>query len=239
MMKRINWDYLNNASNHRKLLQYLGEFVTNNRKARIEEVLANRTRKLTIVLEDIYKPHNASAVLRTAECFGVQDIHLVEQNHEYAVNPYVTRGAASWLTLHRYNNPTVNNISACMDDLRKGGYGILATSVNPKAESIENVQPARKTAVIFGTEYEGISSYVQQHADGFIKIPMLGFTESYNLSVSVAIILQMLMPQIRKLDNWNLSEDEKDELRLDWYRQIVKNSEIHIKRFNELNKSGF
>lgn len=224
---------MNKDKHHLELLKYLSEFVTANKKDKIEHVLSERTRAFTVVLEDLFKPHNASAVLRTCECYGVQDVHIVEQNHQYSVNPYVTRGAAKWMTLHRYDDPEASNVANCFEALKDKGYRILATSVDPQATKLQDVEVTGKMALVFGTEFDGITKYVKTHADELVYIPMLGFTDSFNISVSAAIALERLMPEVRKLRDWRLEEEEKEDLRLNWYQIIVKNADIHVKKFNE------
>ena len=108
----------------------------------------------------------------------------------------------------------------------------MATSVSPEAVPISEIDVADKLAFVFGTELTGISKHVESEADALVRIPMYGFTESLNLSVSAAICLNELIPQVRgsKL-NWQLTEAEKSALRLDWYRKIVKGSAIIEKQF--------
>jgi len=85
-----------------ELLKHLQQFVTEDKLRRIDYVIKDRTRHLTIVLEDIYQPHNASAVLRSCECFGIQDLHVIEQEKQYKPNPEIALGASQWLTIHRH-----------------------------------------------------------------------------------------------------------------------------------------
>lgn len=210
-------------------IQVLEPYVTANKKQLIKEVLARRTRYLTVVLEDIYKPHNASAVIRTCECLGVQDLHVIENVEEYHVNPYVVRGASQWLTLRHYKEQE-NNTVDCLQSLKSNGYQIVATSVGEDAISLDDFQLSRKSAFVFGNEHSGVSKEVLEQADVKLKVPMFGFTESYNLSVSAAIILNQSRLQIEKsLINWHLSEPEMEELRLVWYKEIVKNSDIILR----------
>ncbi|MDO8967820.1 RNA methyltransferase [Algoriphagus sp.] len=217
------------------LLDYLGRFITEHKKGVIEQVLSKRTKYLTVVLEDIFKPHNASAVIRTCDCFGLQDIHVIEKTNQYKVNPFVTRGASQWVDLHKYFQAGKNAVETCFDTLRKNGYKIYGTSPASTSISIYDLQPTEKLALVFGNEHEGISEDVKAKADGLVHIPMLGFTDSYNISVAASIFLYDL---VKKADSLNipdfyLSEEEKNMLRMKWYRSIVKNSEIHEKVFRK------
>ena len=114
-----------------QLVAYLGQYITAHKKSAIERVLAQRTRFFTVVLEDIFKPHNASAVLRTCDCFGIQDIHLIEKTDTYKVNPFVTRGAAQWVDLHKYYTQEGSAVDDCFGRLRSKGYAIYGTSPAP------------------------------------------------------------------------------------------------------------
>ena len=225
-------DSLNSIEYQKALLAYLSDYVTENKKERFEAVLGQRTRFLTVVLEDLFKAHNASAVMRTAEGLGLQDIHVVEQRNAYDYNPYVLRGAGKWLTLHKYNR-TEQNMKLCFDHLKSQGYQILATSPHEYAKDYREFEIKQKTAVVFGAEETGISDYVREHADGFVQIPMRGFTESFNISVSAAIVLEDFNRQIRSLENIGLTSDEIFALKLEWYKKMVPNVDTHIRSFNK------
>lgn len=211
---------------HQQVIEILEEFVSKNKQTHIDRVLANRTRHVTLVFEDIDKPHNVSAVLRTAECMGVQDLHFIKNKNSYSVNPGITQGAAKWVTMHHHNHSD-NNIDACYNHLKSDGYQIYATSLHDISHSIDEIDPKQKTAIVFGTEAEGISEEAGKKADSFVHIPMHGFTESFNLSVSAAICLTVLRS---KLKEWPpLEEQEKLVLRSEWYRKIVREADLILK----------
>ncbi|UXP31681.1 RNA methyltransferase [Reichenbachiella agarivorans] len=216
----------------RKLIEYLDQYITDNKKQKFDQVLNERTRQLTVVLEDIFKTHNASAVLRTTECMGLQDVHIVEQVNKFDFNPYVLRGAAKWVTVHHYKDEAQLNIKCCYDQLRNEGYKIYATSPH-HAVDYRNVDLSGKIAVVFGAEETGISDYARDHADALISIPMMGFTESYNISVSAGIIMEFYNHAIRKSDGWQLSEEEKFSLLTEWYQKVVPKIDVHLKHFNQ------
>src|ERR1700747_928393 len=155
----------------KELIEYLSGFVSENRRKKFENVIRWRTRHLTIALEDIYQSHNASAVLRSCDCFGVQDIHIIENRNKYDVDPDVALGSSKWLTLHKYNGEE-NNTVACIDSLKKKGYRIIATTPHEKDSNIEDLDVNEKICLFFGTELKGISDIVRKRADGFVKIPM-------------------------------------------------------------------
>ncbi len=214
-----------------QIISILSSFVSEHKQRLIEEVLAKRTRHLTFVFEDIDKPHNVSAVLRTAEIMGLQDMHFIKNQNDYHVNPEITQGAAKWLTLHHHNEKqSTDNIDAAFSKLRSEGYQIFATSLGEGAMPVGDIDTSKKTAIVFGTEAIGITPHVAEHADGLVQIPMRGFTESFNLSVSAAIILTTLMKNYSP--DWALSEEEKLELKAEWYRKIVREADKILARAN-------
>ena len=220
-----------------ELIEYLAGFMTEARKEKIEQVLSERTRHLTVVLEDIYHPHNASAIIRNCECFGIQDMHVIEKKFIYKPNKDVVRGSLKWVKLHHHRD-TDNNTLDCVKELKKNGYKIAATSLQEDTVSLEDLPVDHKLAIVFGTEDNGVSAELLEHADYTVKIPMCGFTQSLNVSVSAALCIQELSNRLKKTDiQWQLTDDEKNELRLDWYKQSVRSPDHILKRYNE-NKQG-
>jgi len=216
----------------RQLISYLREFATQSRIDTFERVLANRTRYITVALENIFQSHNASAVLRTMECFGIQDIHIIENDYEYQVNPDIALGSSKWLSLTRYNEQA-NNTADAIAQLRRSGYRIVATSPHADGTFLEDFDLSTgRAAFFFGTEMEGLSDIVLEQADEFVQIPIYGFTESFNISVSVAITLHHLSRALRRTGvPWELTESENDVLRFEWLKTSVKHSDLLINRY--------
>jgi tRNA (guanosine-2'-O-)-methyltransferase len=209
----------------RNLVARLADLVTLQRLARMETVLAARTRHLTVVFEDVYHPHNASAVLRTCECLGVQDVHIVEGHKRFRPNVEIVHGAARWLTLHRWRKPNGNDIRSCLAALRTQGYRVVATSPREDALPLGEVPLEQPLAVCFGTEETGLTPDVLAAADLCAQIPMPGFTRSLNVSVTAALVLYDLTTRLRARDlPWPLSEAERDELRLFWLADDGRNA---------------
>jgi tRNA (guanosine-2'-O-)-methyltransferase len=220
-----------------ELYDYLCGFITENRRQRFEEVIAFRTRHITMVLEDIFQPHNASAVLRSCDCFGIQDVHIIENKNKYHINPDVALGASNWLSLHQYNQ-NENNTQACITALKKKGYRVMAASPHKNDCSLDTMDLNKKTALLFGTEMSGLSEEALQQADGFFKIPMFGFTESFNISVSAAISLFAVTDRLRKSTiNWKLGKDEEIDIKIEWVKNSLKNADGIEKKFFEKIKS--
>jgi tRNA (guanosine-2'-O-)-methyltransferase len=216
-----------------KVFQHLSQFVSDHKKGFIEKVLSQRTRYVTVVLENIYQSQNASAAVRTCECMGLQDIHIVEDTAKYHLNIRVLKGSYKWMDLHRYRARHVNNTEICFQSLREQGYRILVADPAEDGVSIDEVDVfAGKMALVFGNELRGASDYSLSHGDQKVRIPMFGFTESLNVSVSVAISLNTILQRLRRSGTLTgLSEAEKDSIRLSWYRKIVRRSDVVEREF--------
>jgi tRNA (guanosine-2'-O-)-methyltransferase len=201
-------------------LEWFSQFVTDNKKRKIDQVLEHRTRRLTLVLEDIFQPHNASATLRTAEILGIQDIHIIENNNSYNINPDVVLGSAKWVDLHRYNQQS-NNTTACIAGLKEQGYTIVAATPHQKSVGLDDLDLSHKHAIMFGTELTGLSDLALAQADLYLQLPMYGFTQSFNISVTVAMVLSYLVKQLHENhENWTITHKEKNALTLSWYKKI-------------------
>ncbi len=220
-----------------ELIKYLSEFVTKNKNNLFQKNIQWRTRYLTVVLEDIYQPHNASAVLRTCDCFGIQDVHIIENQNEYNVNPDIALGSNQWLTLNRYNSEGNNTVST-IKELKKKGYRIIATTPHTNDTNLNDFDLNKgKAALCFGTEQRGLSNTLMDLADEFVKIPMYGFTESFNISVSAAIILSNLTTKLHNSKiKWQLSEDDKNTTLINWYRNTIKDDTGVINNFKNSKK---
>lgn len=221
-----------NDFKNKDLLTYLEGMVTENRKELFKKVLDNRTRHFTVVLEDIYQQHNSSAVVRSCDIFGVQDVHVIENKYNSKVSRHVAKGSQKWLTFHNYNDDT-DNTDDCIKALRKSGYQIIATTPHNDSCLLQDFDITKKSAFVFGVEKEGVSEEVMEQADGYLKIPMVGFTESLNISVAAAIILENLGTRLRTSGlDWQLSKEEKELLYQDWIEKTIKNVNKIKERFN-------
>lgn len=217
-----------------ELIDYLRDFVTEERWDTLNGVLSERTRHITVVLEDIYQSHNASAVLRSCDCFGIQDVYIIENDHDFSLSKGVTIGSDRWLSLHKYRAEGRDNTLNCFEDLRNQGYRIIATTPHEEDVTIDQLPVDSKTALVFGAELPGLSERAKQNADGFVKIPIYGFSESYNVSVSAALCLYELTKRMRQNedpDYWQLNEKEKTDLRLDWLEKSIRASEQLKQKF--------
>lgn len=214
-------------------LEYLEGFLTDNRKENFLKVLKNRTNHFTVVVEDVFQMHNASAVMRSCEVFGVQNMNVIEQRFGKRIDKQIAMGAQKWVDITPFDS-----VSNCIDALKSKGYQIIATTPHTDDCNLEDFDFSKPSALCFGTEKEGLSEEIMQKADGFLKIPMVGFTESLNISVSAAIILQNLTNRLRNSDiPWQLTEEQILEKRLDWARKSIKDiKRIEARYFEEKGK---
>lgn len=211
------------------LLKYLEGFISENRKQRFIDVLENRTKHFTIAMEDVYQLHNTSAVMRSCEVFGIQELHVIEDKFSKTIDKKIAMGAQKWVDMHEYDNAT-----SCLKNLKERGYQIIATTPHNDSCLIHEFDITKPSAIFFGTEKDGLSDEIMNNANGYLKIPMVGFTESLNISVSAAIIIQDITNRLRNSTiNWKLSEEEIFEKRLDWTRKTIKDIDFVESKFYE------
>lgn len=212
-----------------QLFEYLQSFLTPRRKALFKKILAQRTNHFTVVTEDVYQLHNTSAVLRSCEVFGIQNMHVIEERLGKRVDREIAMGAQKWVTTHRHSNA-----KDCIAKLRKEDYQIVATTPHGGTLQLQEFDVHKKSALFFGTEKEGISESILAEADCSLTIPMYGFTESLNISVSAAIILQTLVTKMRTQEiAWQLTEVAQKELEIAWTKASIKNIDAIIERYYE------
>ena len=206
-------------------LAFLENILTDNRKERFQNVLENRTKHFTVAVEDIFQMHNTSAVMRSCEIFGIQELNVIEQRYGKSIDKEIAMGAQKWVDINKFET-----VTDCLKTMKSKGYQIIATTPHENDCLLDDFDISKPSALFFGTERDGLSEEIIQAADGFLKIPMVGFTESLNISVSAAIIIQNLMNRLRNSDiNWQLSEEEILEKRMAWAKNSIKD----IKRIEE------
>lgn len=209
------------------LLTYLETFITPDRIDRFKAVLAERTKYITVAIEDVFQMHNASAVLRSCDVFGIQNVHIIEAKFAQDLDKNIAMGAEKWVDIERYSSSKF-----CVKRLREQGYTIVATTPHTESCLLEKFKITDKTALFFGTEKEGLSEVVMNEADAKLKIPMSGFSESLNISVSAAIILYDLTQKLKRSDiSWQLTDTEILEKRLDWTKKTIKSVEEIMERY--------
>ncbi len=213
------------------LLSYLETYITPERLKRFNDVLSERTNYITVAIEDVFQMHNASAVIRSCDVFGIQKAHIIEDRFGQRLDKNIAMGAQKWVDIERYAT-----VKSCIRDLQGDGYKIIATTPNNDSTLLEDFKLENKIALFFGTEKEGLSPEVLEHADCTLKIPMAGFSESLNISVSAAILLYNLTLQLKKSNLlWHLTEKEILEKRFDWTKKSIKSIDEIIERYRKEN----
>lgn len=209
---------------NKELLSELYRFISPSKREMLERISSERTKYLTVVLEDIVKEFNSSAVMRSCDCFGIQELNIIAENQEFEIQRDIAKGSGNWIDIDSYsgNNSPGNQ---CISSLKAKGYRIIATS--PHAEkTINEISIDQPIALVFGTERDGISESIVSHADELVKIPMYGFTESFNISVSAALILNQLRNRLEASElQWKLSNEEQTKLKIKWCTKIIRNGE--------------
>lgn len=214
-----------------KILEEFYKIITPNKIEMFDRLAAERTNYLTVAMENIYQEHNASAVVRTCDCFGIQSLHVIEKDNEYKIQRDIALGAARWTDMHSYKEGD-RVTEDCIANLKAQGYKVIATTPHTE-NTIYNLDLSQPVALVFGTERRGISDEVKALADDFVKIPMYGFTESFNISVSVAIILSALRQRLEESNfEWKLTPKEQVDLKIEWCKRILNGGdkiEAHFK----------
>ncbi|OHE70786.1 MAG: hypothetical protein A2007_05410 [Verrucomicrobia bacterium GWC2_42_7] len=211
--------------------EYLSKIVTPERLSRIEGVLAQRTRYVSLVLEDIYQPHNAAAIMRTCDCMGIQDLHIVENRNLFQPEKSsVAIGCEKWLSLNWWTNKpnksskkpiaASNQTIDCLTDLKRKGYRIVGTTLRPGAISLPEIPLDRPLAIVMGTEKIGMTEEAHNLSDLYMYVPMTGFSQSLNVSVTTGIILYSIVQKLKSSNiPWALPSDDYDKLKFEWLLQ--------------------
>ena len=211
-------------------------FLTNERNELFERLLEHRTRHIVIGVEDVFHEHNSGALIRSAECFGIQDVHVMEDENKFKVQSGMAMGSENWVSIKSHKGAA--GISSCIDDLKDKGYTIVAATPHEKDVILDDYIPTEKTAFFFGSEKSGVSDLVLEKADKHLRIPIYGATESFNVSVSSALILQNMRSKLNEMDRnvWELSDEEKVALKVEWGLRTLKKPEILVNDFFKRNE---
>ena len=209
------------------IVSILAPQMSESRKGTIERVLADRTDNLTVVVEGMVDLGNVSAVMRTADGFGVQAVHAIDTADVYKRSRRTTRGTDKWIDRYRWAD-----VEACFRYLRSDGYRIVVADIGDGAAPINDIDLTQRSAFVFGNELEGVSHAAREAADVAVTIPMAGFADSFNISVAAAIVLFEAKRQrwARFGTSGDLSESDTERVRAVWYLKSVRESRLHIER---------
>jgi tRNA (guanosine-2'-O-)-methyltransferase len=220
-------------------IEYLKQFVSDGRAATLERVLDQRTAYLTLLLENLYQPHNCSAILRTCDCLGVQHVHVVEHDNHFTDNTEVSMGASAWLSVHRHAGGERATPRA-IEHLRASGYRVVAATPHAREVLVDDLDlHAGKIALLLGTEHTGLSREALDMADEHVKVPIHGFMESYNVSVCAALLVYSVIRRLRESSiDWRLPAGERREVLLAWYKHAVKSSDRLLERLDATRETA-
>ncbi len=208
------------------MVDILSEFVSDERKQRIEQVIAHRTYTVTPVIDGVFDMGNVSAVMRTSEALGYQSVHIIESAERFKSSTRTTQGSDKWLDVFRWKTPT-----ECVEHLRARGYRLVVTHLDAQ-KRLEDVDFTNPTALVFGNEANGVSDEMLSLADEHCIIPMIGFVESFNISVAAAVALYHAYQQrVAALGSQgDLDDASRDRLRAEFYMRSVREHEAIIDR---------
>jgi tRNA (guanosine-2'-O-)-methyltransferase len=208
------------------LLREFYEMLTPERIQLFEQIIDQRTNHFTVISEDIFQEHNASAIVRSCDSFGIQTLHLIESRNTYQVHEGIARGSNQWVTLeHHYSEGLPSE--DIFQRIKERGYKIVATSPHAIEYDIFNLPINEPLAFVFGAEKKGVTEAATEQADYLVRIPMYGFAESLNVSVSVAIVLNELRNRLKNSTiDWKLTNEERVRTKLSWCRKHLKSSEL-------------
>ncbi|MGO4911878.1 TrmH family RNA methyltransferase [Leeuwenhoekiella sp. W20_SRS_FM14] len=214
------------------LQNYLESYLTPRRQQLFKEVLKQRTRFLTVAIEDVGHLHNTSAVMRSCDAFGVQDVHVIEELKGKRIDREIAMGAQKWTSVYRYDST-----EEALSNLKNKGYKIVATTPHHTAHKLEDFKLDQPTVLFFGSEKDGLTDTVIDAADEYIYIPTFGFTQSLNISVCAAILLQELTQRLRNSDiDWALKPLDIIQIKQLWLARNLKNYDELVKRYSsEIN----
>lgn len=216
---------------YRERIDYLREFMREERYETLCQTLAMRTKYMTLMAENTFHPHNASALVRHCEAFGVQTMHTVESYYKFDLSENIMRGTHKWVDIRSHNTT-----AEALATLREEGYRIVATTPHRESCTPESFDVTKgKFVLVFGTEHTGISDEVIAQADEFLKIPMCGMVESLNVSASAAILVYMLSERMRhEVEDWHLTDEEYHEILYRWSRESVRDDDfVMMRRFGD------
>lgn len=221
-----------NAEQRSNIISKLSDVINDDRVALLKEVLDQRTRYLTVVLDDIYQAQNTSAIIRTCECLGIQDLHVIEDKNEHKTNRDVVKGASKWINLQQYIKH--DGRDNCLEHLKQQDYKIVTMALNDDCIPLEDLPVTDKLAIYFGCEETGLSKDIENNADYKVQIPITGFTQSYNVSVSAGISLYYLINKIKDTQqNWQLEKEEKEKLLIDWLSKSTPTGKVLLDKYQE------
>jgi tRNA (guanosine-2'-O-)-methyltransferase len=213
------------------LYLYLKEYLTAERLKLIEDTSAQRTRHISFGLEDVYQEHNAGALVRTCECFGIQDLYVIENHHEFRASPNISRGSYKWIN-SIYFRRSEDPIQDCIANIKSKGYRLAATTPGRNSVPLEELNLETPTLFFFGKEKHGLDQQIIDAADVQTHIPMSGVTESLNVSVAAGVTAHHITSRLKSSDiPWQLSEEDLLDLRIEWTLHSIRSPKMLLRNY--------
>jgi tRNA (guanosine-2'-O-)-methyltransferase len=213
----------------RSFYKTLSEALTDNKRALFKEKVGYRTRHFSLALEDMMKSQNASALMRTADAFGVHRIDVYDKQERFNVSSGISKGVEKWLDVNFFNTYNEGHTEVWGEKLKSTGRKLYVTALDPSAKPLHEIDASIPATILFGNEQEGASSEIQSMADELIYIPMKGFVESFNVSVSCGIVLHHLTLGMQQAGiPRGLSEEDELDTLINWALRTVPNPHQYL-----------
>ena len=197
--------------------------ISSSRLQRMSTVAENRLDGLTMVAEGTHLRHNLSAIIRSAESFGVSKVHLISTGKQKSSG--AAKGSERWVELKIHTNA-----EQCMTELKNQGYKVFVADFQEDSFTPETLPIDQKVAIVMGTELAGISEKTKELADGSVMIPMFGFTQSLNVSVASACLLQRIATRMREQEVGLMSETNRQCLLDFWVEREATERNYRLNR---------
>ena len=212
--------------------------MTPERFTKIKEVLSKRQTDLTVIMDNIHKPHNFNAIVRTCDAVGIQDVQYVPVKQGYRQLNYYAKGSQKWVEAHKFDN-----FRSIANTLHDSGYQLLAAHFSDEAVDYREIDYTKPTAIVMGTELDGISDETAKIVDKHITVPMHGMVASLNVSVASAVILFEAQKQRLAAGLYeyrSLSDERYKKLLFEWsYPRIARMYREKNEPYPELDDEGY
>ncbi len=216
---------------NQEIFNYLKQFLTEERLQKIEKLSAESSDFVLPVMEDVYQFRNAAAIIRSVEACGFHKVVAMEARNVFDPNLTVTKGAENWVEVEKMAHTLES-----LQEIRTRGYKLVAVSPEKNAKMLPDFQIKESVALIFGTEWKGVSDNFLNFCDETLAIPMYGFTQSFNVSVAAAICCYDLKQKLEKSGiHHQLSEEKRLELMIKWAVNSIPSGELILEKFLHSN----
>jgi tRNA (guanosine-2'-O-)-methyltransferase len=222
-MDRVNWKLMS-LKEKQAFYAKISMELSDHKRQLFERKIQHRTRHFSLALEDMMKTQNASALMRTADAFGVQRVDIYDKNERFNVSSGISKGVEKWLDTSFFNTYNEGGVAEWAELLKSSGRKLYVTALNASAKPLHDIDATIPATICFGNEQEGASEELLKHADEVIYIPMKGFVESFNVSVSCGIVLHHLTHKMEEAGiARGLSQEDEITTKIDWALRTIPN----------------